>query len=123
MTPTKDEAASTIARSHIAHEPSIVSVMRIRAAADIEADLNEPVKLLEVNEMAVPSGIVPIEFGAHAASGVPYRSVVVELSPEEFESLEAGEIALPNAWQLAEQIPIAVGANAQTGSSASVAER
>jgi hypothetical protein len=42
---------------------------------------------------------MPIAFGADPPS-VPYPSVIVEVTPAEYEQILAGSLLLPHAWQL-----------------------
>jgi hypothetical protein len=98
--PTKDEAAERLARLHFVIDPGIVRIVRVVSPAN-EANPMEPIKLLEVNAHTIPSGILPVHFGAHAPSGVPFPTVVMEVHPSEWELIEAGEMKLPHGWVLA----------------------
>jgi hypothetical protein len=57
-----------------------------------------------VNSNTVPSGVLPLHFGPAPASGIPYPSVIVEVSPEELIKLQSKELKLPKDWQLAEEL-------------------
>jgi hypothetical protein len=61
--PTRDEEAVALAQRHYQVETGLTHVFRITGAADVEARPKEPIKLLEVNENTVPSGILPLQFG------------------------------------------------------------
>ena len=50
------------------------------------------IKLLEVNEQTVTAGIVPVGFPPHPASGLHYPSVVIEVTPLEYEAIQ------PRSW-------------------------
>jgi hypothetical protein len=99
--PNKDEAARRLAQIHCEYEPGISQVFRITAAEEHESRASEPIKLLEVNRDTVPSGIVPLQFDPHPASG-NFPSVVVEVTPEEFQQIELGSLRLPEGWVLGE---------------------
>ncbi len=99
--PDKDEIARLLADAHREAEPSISRIVRI--VGPQEADVREPVKLLEVNPSTSPSGVLPIAFAPDLPS-VPFASVVVEVTPDEFAKIEAGQIPLPNDWQLGDTI-------------------
>jgi len=102
----KDEAARKLAEAHYAYEPGITTVIRIVSArADVEETTDEPIKLLEVNENSVPSGILPLYFGPNPSRGVLYPSTIIEITPEEFEELRSDRLRLPNGWLLDEIIP------------------
>jgi hypothetical protein len=98
MNPTKDQTATLLANKHFAIEPGIIHIFRLRTKADDEARDAEPIKLLEVSEHTIPMGIRPIGFGPIARRGIPYSSVVIEVSPEEFGRIQSGELLLPNGW-------------------------
>jgi hypothetical protein len=90
------EEAAALARAHYAIEPGLRAVYRLEGP-----DPTDPrIKLLEVNEQTVPTGIVPVGFAAHPASGLHYPSVVIEVTPQEYEALEQGSLTLPYGWKV-----------------------
>ena len=105
---TKDQVAARLAETHYLLEGGIRHIFRIRNGAAEDAAA-EPIKLLEVNADTVPSGILPVYFRPRAAQGIPYPSVVVDVTPDEFERLRASELALPDGWLLGEVIPRPAG--------------
>ena len=64
-----------------------------------------PIKLLEVNADTAPSGVMPLHFGPAPAGGIPYPSVIVEVTPDEFERIRAHELKLPDGWTIGEEYP------------------
>ena len=86
---SRDGVAQRLAESHYRVDPAIRQVIRLLAPMD-EDSSSEPIKLLEVNEETSMSGVVPVFFGAHAASGIFFPSVIVEVRPEEFEQMRLG---------------------------------
>jgi hypothetical protein len=61
------------------------------------------IQLLEVSQAAPTTGeVLPFRFAADAANGVDYPSVVILLSPEEWQQVEHGDLNLPVGWNLAE---------------------
>jgi hypothetical protein len=101
----KDEVRIKLANAHYASEPGITHVYSIWARPEHEARPNEPIKLLEVNQHTVASGILPLGFGPAPASGYPFPSVIVEVTPEEFRQILSKQLHLPNDWQLGDLIP------------------
>lgn len=95
--PDKDAIAQLLATAHSEGEPTIVRIVRL--VGDNEGELREPVKLLEVNPVTSPSGIVPIAFGADPPT-VPYPSIVVEVTPDEYARVQSGQLVLPREWRL-----------------------
>jgi hypothetical protein len=105
MPRTKDEEARELAEKHYQVEAGLTRVIRISRSASVEICPDEPIKLLEVNENTVPSGIMPIQFGPSPASGLDYPTVIVEVTPDEYEKIRTGELRLPDGWTLGEEIP------------------
>jgi len=103
--PTKDEEATVLARKHYELEAGLTQVFRITGTAELELRPVEPIKLLEVNENTVPSGIMPIQFGPSPASGFYYPSIILEVTPDEFQRIQNQELKLPNGWKVGDLIP------------------
>ncbi len=104
MERSKEAVARSLAEAHYVVEPGIVHIVRLVAASEREADPTEPVKLLEVNKNTT-DGIHPVFFGPHKASGICYPSVIVEVTPEEYEQIRRDPSRLPNHWALGEELP------------------
>lgn len=100
----KDQVAAELARAHFSVEPDIVAIYRVVANQQREKRPSEPVKLLEVNANTVAAGICPVHFGPDPALGIDYASVVIEITPEEYESLVRGELTLPEGWKVADEL-------------------
>jgi hypothetical protein len=103
--PTKDEAARELARKHYQIETGMTQIFRITGPADVEFRPTEPIKLLEVNENTVPSGVVPIQFGPSPAAGLNYSSIIVEVTPDEFQRIRNQQLKLPHGWEVGDPIP------------------
>lgn len=93
----KDDVARLLASAHREAEPEIIRIVRLVSANEHEA--REPVKLLEVNPATSPSGVLPIAF-APDPPGIPFPSVVVEVTPEEYGRIAEGQLPLPRDWKL-----------------------
>ena len=98
MIASKEDVALDLARSHAEAEPGIKFIYRLITAN--EGSDAEPIKLLEVNENTVEQGIEPIRFGPDEAGGVYFASVVVDVSPREFEAIRQGRLSLPPGWSV-----------------------
>ena len=98
----KEEVAERLANAHYRIDPTLRLVRRLLAPPEMEADPEEPVKLLEVNDAATANGIVPIFFGPHEPSGIIYPSLIVEITPEEYEQILRDTSTLPHGWHLGE---------------------
>lgn len=96
--PTKDEIVESLARSHYEIEPGMKRIFRLLSPD--ETALDEPIKLLEISDETIAGGIVPIYFGPYPRSGVVYPSVIVSITPAEYERLAVGDLTLPHGWQV-----------------------
>jgi len=101
----KAMVAKELAQKHYQVEPGLERIFRLTGAAEVEIRPGEPIKLLEVNSNTVPSGVLPVHFGPAPASGIPYPSVIVEVSPEEFGRIQTKRLSLPKGWVVGEEIP------------------
>jgi hypothetical protein len=93
---SKECVAKRLADAHRAAEPAITAVYRVYSPA--EGSPTEPLKLIEVNPNTTASGIMPVHLSAHAASGIYYPSIIIEIHPSEFTQLQQGVLVLPHGW-------------------------
>jgi hypothetical protein len=105
MTYDKDEEANELAQLHYEIEAGMRQIFRITESADAETSVDEPIKLLEVNEDTVPGGIMPLRFGPEPSSGIHFSSIIVEVTPDEFEKIQSRELPLPFGWTVGNPIP------------------
>ena len=105
---TKDQTAQLLADAHFQLDQGITRIFRILEGD--ESNHLKPVKLLEINAMTAEVGISPVGFNAHPARDIDYPSVIVEITPREFERLQHGELKLPHDWRLGEELFAAVRA-------------
>lgn len=99
---TKDEAARTLAQRTFEGDTGITHVYRLTGPP--EDDPAEPVKLLYANEGHEPIGFHPLGFRAAPAIGVPYRYIIVVISPGELADVQGGRLELPRGWKLGEEL-------------------
>ena len=95
----KDSAAISLAQLHYQFEPGMREIYRLVGDAEAEQDPAEPIKLLEINSDTIPSGILPLGFDAIPASG-NYPSVIIQITPAEFEDVRHGKLQLPAGWKV-----------------------
>jgi hypothetical protein len=100
MNRSRDEAARELAFSHGQAEEAVSKVIRL--LSDREGDASEPIKLLEINANTFPAGIIPVIFGDSA--DFPFASVIVEVTPDEFQSIRSGKLPLPEGWEMGETL-------------------
>lgn len=103
---SKDAVARELAQAHYRVDSGIISIVRLlEQSPEQEADQNSPIKLLEVSQNTTAVGIRPVFFGRDAASGIHYRSVIIEVTPDEYEAIQEQPSSLPNHWRIDEPIP------------------
>jgi hypothetical protein len=108
----QDVEAAALARAHYEVEPGLRAIYRLEGP-----DPNDlRIKLLEVNEQTVPTGIVPVGFAPHPASGLHYPSVVIEVAPREYEAIQHKELSLPAGWEVRDSYERPAGADHAGGS-------
>jgi hypothetical protein len=100
----KEVAARELARRHFAVEPGMSRIFTI-----IDGTVNEelpevPIKLLEVNDATVPFGVMPLYFAPAPATGIPFPSVIVEVTPDEFRQIESNHLHLPTGWSIGAEL-------------------
>ncbi len=94
---TVHEVAKELAKAHIADDPQTTQVYFVDGISD-------EVRLVEVTGSLVsggPAEVLPFRFQAQPDQGVPYPSVVVLLSPSDWEAVEKGSVKLPPGWERA----------------------
>lgn len=97
--PNKEDVAKVLANAHRVTDPEITRIVRL--VGENEQDPNEPIKLLEVNAATPPSGVVPIAF-APDPPDIPYPSIVIEVTPDEYAQIVDGKLMLPKGWTIEE---------------------
>ena len=101
----KEAAAEVLAKKHYELETGLSHVFRITTSAKSEVIPSEPIKLLEVNENTVESGVMPLSFGPMPTRGINFPSTIIEVTPNEFRKIQARELRLPEGWQIREELP------------------
>ena len=95
MNLTIDQVANDLAQAHRAADPKTTIIKHF------EMNRQDEIYLLEVSASAPTSGeVLPFRFAPDPANGVPYPSVVILLSPDEWQMVEKGQLSLPHDWDL-----------------------
>ena len=105
MLAQKKEVALALAQLHHEIDPGVRPVYRLLSPGKMENDPNEPLKLLEVNEATIPTGILPLSFPPQPEEGLPFPTIILEITPEEFAKVETQEWKLPKGWKLGPWLP------------------
>lgn len=103
--PDKDDEARKLAEAHYEIEEGITGIFRLVGTGDAEASSSEPIKLLEVNQHTIASGVMPLQFAPQPAHGFHFSSVIVEVTPEEFGLIQRHQLALPHDWKVGAEFP------------------
>jgi hypothetical protein len=103
--PDKTDAARKLAATHYEVEAGITQIFRVIGRPDAEVRPEEPIKLLEVNQYSIPSGIMPLHFDAAPARGIHFPSVIIEVTPKEFDKIQSRELHLPLGWTIGDLLP------------------
>ena len=104
-TPTKDEVAEQLAQGHYAIDSGLANIFRVVGPPEREADPDEPIKLLEVYEYAIPERARPDPLPAASAERPGLPAEIVQIAPEEFERLQAHDFGCPTAGGSSSSIP------------------
>ncbi len=87
------ETALDLVVAHREVEPNLRRVIFYLDPAGAE------VRLVEVVEGSPSTReVLPFRFAPDVAAGVPYPLVLVELSPEEYDLVQSGQLSLPAGW-------------------------
>lgn len=96
--PALDQVAKELADAHRRADPDTVAVYW---APDPEG---REIRLVEISGSVGETGeVLPYRFGPRVTQGVPYPSVLILLSPAEWEKVKSGELKLPEGWPSAEK--------------------
>lgn len=99
---TKAQTAQSLATAHFRMDQGISRIFRL--VGPKESENSDPVKLLEINSMTPEAGILPVALGPSVAHGIVYPTVVIEITPGEFDLLEHGALQLPDGWKVEEEL-------------------
>lgn len=103
MKKSKLETAKSLAEGHFRVEPNLKHIHLIEPLDD--QDPNDPIRLLEVVEGTLAVGIQPVGFTADPAHGIEYPSMIVEISPAEYESVRGGKVRMGNRdWTIGREL-------------------
>lgn len=102
LTANKKQVAKRLAGFHFRVEGGLVKIFQITTPPAGKDE--KSIVLLEVNKNTVPSGIMPLKFAPAPDKGITFSSVIVEVTPDEYQKIKASELALPDGWELGDEI-------------------
>jgi hypothetical protein len=100
----KAATAKELAKRHYEIEEGLTHVFRYFGATEVEAIPAEPIKFLEVNAATVPTGVMPLQFGPVPSSDIRFPTVIIEVTPDEYQRIQDRELKLPEGWDLREEL-------------------
>jgi predicted RNA-binding Zn-ribbon protein involved in translation (DUF1610 family) len=100
-----DEAAKELANLHYEVEAGLTHIFLLNDKAEARTIPVDTIRLLEVNDNTAESGVMPLYFGPAPASGIPFSSIIIEVTPDEFKKIQSNELKLPNGWEIGEEVP------------------
>lgn len=108
-----DDEARQLAQRHYELEDGMQQIIQLKQEPVAGGTRNgqpiEKIGLLEINEYTVPTGVMPLEFAPVPASGVNFPTMILEVTPEEYERIKSKELKLPDGWSMGEMIPKTAG--------------
>ena len=94
--PSRDQVAEWLAKQHFAADPGITDVWYLPDSPEQE------IRLIEVNALLTglsDEDIIPVDFGFDV-EGLNYTLLVVDVTPDQWQRLQAGALPLPEHWTL-----------------------
>ena len=94
----RDSLAQWYARQHLKTDPGITAVYYLPTGAD-ERDI----RLVEVNTMIgerQDEALAPIDFGVDRGEDTQHSLVILDVTPLQWQKIQAGSIHLPAGWFL-----------------------
>lgn len=88
-----ETVAREVAAAHCEQDPDTTAVYLVPDPAGAE------IRLVEVSRALGTVGeILPYRFKPTPERGVPYATVIILLSPADWEQLQQGQLELPQGW-------------------------
>lgn len=94
----RDTMARWYAKQHLEVDPGLRAVYYLPTGAP-----EREIRFVEVNEMIAErrdDGLEPVDFGVGMESDTAHRLLVLDVTPEQWDRLQASTLALPSGWSL-----------------------
>ena len=98
----RDLMAQWYADRHLKTDPGIVEIHYLPAHAP-----EREIRLLEVNSLVATrtdDPIQPIDFGVDIGEASTHTLLVADVTPEQWDRIQQGQLALPSGWSLEDSI-------------------
>ena len=99
----RDLMARWYATEHLKTDPGIVTVEYLPRNAD-----EREIRLIEVNKLIGDrndDALEPIDFGIETGTDNAHKLFVLDVTPEQWKRIEAGELHIPAGWSTDGAIP------------------
>lgn len=101
MKPDPQKTAKKLAQGHKKFDPNTQMIKYF------PSNHHKEVRLLEVSSTAPTTGeMMPFRFGPDTSQGIDLPSVVILISPQEWEDVKSGRLKLPQNWDLSKAIDL-----------------
>jgi hypothetical protein len=100
---TKEQERKKEADFSYAVDPQTTDVFTVLGDPSNEALPSEPIKLLVVRPNA--SLVRPLELDPPPNSGIPFSTVIIEVTPDQLAQIQSNKVPLPNGWTLGARLP------------------
>jgi hypothetical protein len=94
----RDSMAKWYATEHLNTDPGIVKIYYLPTNSG-----DREIRLLEVNKLMAErteDALEPIDFGVDRGQHTEHHLFVLDVTPEQWERIESGELQLPSGWSL-----------------------
>jgi hypothetical protein len=86
------------AKEHLKTDPGIESIHYLPSDAD-----DREIRLVEINSLIsdrTDDALEPIDFGIDRGTDNEHKLFVLDVTPEQWERIQASELSLPHNWSL-----------------------
>ena len=94
----RDSLAKWYAEQHLLTDPGINAIFYLPTGAP-----EREIRLVEVNHLMAErtdESLVPIDFGVNIGIENAHSLVIVDVTPEQWERIQAGKLQLPGQWSI-----------------------
>jgi len=88
-----EQLVASLVQEHFELEEDLEQIIWLKKGPASE------IRLLEINRNTAATGMVEV-FGFAPSVDIPYPLRIAEITPEEWERVQNGEISLPESWSL-----------------------
>lgn len=95
---SRDEIARSHAVRHLNTDPGLRTVYYLPTDAP-----QRDIRFLEINDLITVrehDPLEPIDFGVDIGSAEPYRLLVLDVTPAQWDQVRQGKLPLPEGWSL-----------------------